>query len=60
MGKICADNPGKNISWSGGHEFRATLYRHLKDPGIGHARIKPRTPRQNGRKECSHGMDMMK
>ena len=38
-------------------EFGTAFHWHLLDKGIGHVRIKPRTPRLNGKVERSHRID---
>jgi transposase InsO family protein len=38
-------------------EFGQAFHRHPLDMGIGHIRIKPRTPRPNGKVERSHRID---
>ena len=37
-----------------GHEFQAKFHWHVEDLGMRHVYIKPRTPRLNGKVECSH------
>ena len=38
-------------------EFGASFHWHLLDKGIDHVRIRPRTPRLNGKVERSHRID---
>ncbi|WDV53912.1 IS481 family transposase [Streptomyces coeruleorubidus] len=45
------------IQTDNGQEFGQTFHWHLLDKGIGHVRIKPRTPRLNGKVERSHRID---
>src|SRR4029453_16819380 len=40
-----------------GPEFGSAFHWHVLDKGIGHLRIKPRTPRLNGKVERSHRID---
>ena len=40
-----------------GSEFGASFHWHLLDKGIDHVKIKPRTPRLNGKVERSHRID---
>jgi hypothetical protein len=40
-----------------GSEFGASFHWHLLDKSIDHVRIKPRTPRLNGKVERSHRID---
>jgi transposase InsO family protein len=40
-----------------GPEFGASFHWHVLDRGIGHAYVKPRTPRPNGKVERSHRID---
>ena len=41
------------VQTDNGQEFGASFHWHLVDKGIGHIRIKPRTPRLNGKVERS-------
>jgi transposase InsO family protein len=45
------------IQTDNGAEFQGAFHWHLLDRGIGHAYIKPRTPRLNGKVERSHRID---
>jgi len=45
------------IQTDNGQEFGQTFHWHVLDKGIGHIRIKPRTPRLNGKVERSHRID---
>ena len=45
------------VSTNDGHEFQEIFHWHLADLGNHHVYIKPRTPRLNGKVECSHGTD---
>jgi len=45
------------IQTDNGAEFRTAFHWHVQDKGIGHVYIKPRTPRLNGKVECSHRID---
>ncbi len=45
------------IQTDNGQEFGAAFHWHVVDMGIGHVRIKPRTPRLNGKVERSHRID---
>ena len=45
------------VQTDNGSEFGASFHWHLLDKGIGHIRIKPRTPRLNGKVERSHRID---
>ena len=38
-------------------EFGSAFHWHLLDTGIGHVKIRPRTPRLNGKVERSHRID---
>ncbi|WP_199835362.1 hypothetical protein [Streptomyces sp. JHA19] len=49
--------PVDQVQTDRGQEFGQTCHRHLLDKGIGHVRIKPRTPRLNGKVERSHRID---
>jgi transposase InsO family protein len=40
-----------------GSEFGASFHWHLLDAGVDHVKIKPRTPRLNGKVERSHRID---
>ena len=45
------------IQTDNGVEFGSSFHWHVLDKGIGHDYIKPRTPRLNGKVECSHRID---
>lgn len=45
------------IQTDNGAEFQSTFHWHVLDKGIGHAYIKPRHPRLNGKVERSHRID---
>lgn len=45
------------IQTDNGAEFQSAFHFHVLDKGIGHAYIKPRTPRLNGKVERSHRID---
>ncbi|MEV7080041.1 IS481 family transposase [Streptomyces sp. NPDC093516] len=45
------------VQTDNGQEFGQAFHWHLLDKGIGHVRIKPRTPRLNGKVERSHRID---
>jgi transposase InsO family protein len=45
------------IQTDNGPEFQSLFHYHLLDRGIGHAYLKPRTPRLNGKVERSHRID---
>jgi transposase InsO family protein len=47
----------KVIRTDNGHEFQTYFHWHLRDLGIDHVYIKPRTPRLNGKVERSHLID---
>ena len=47
----------KAIRTDNGHEFQTYFRWHLRDLGIDHIYIKPRTPRLNGKVERSHLID---
>ncbi|MGC4971758.1 IS481 family transposase [Streptomyces sp. DT199] len=47
----------EQVQTDNGQEFGQTFHWHLLDKGIGHVRIKPRTPRLNGKVERSHRID---
>ena len=47
----------RTIRTDNGHEFQARFHWHLKDLGIEHVYIKPRSPRLNGKVERSHRTD---
>ena len=47
----------EGIQTDNGSEFGASLHWHVLDKGIEHVRIKPRTPRLNGKVERSHRID---
>ncbi|WP_240661133.1 MULTISPECIES: hypothetical protein [unclassified Streptomyces] len=42
------------IQTDNGAEFQSVFHFHVLDKGIGHAYIRPRTPRLNGKVERSH------
>ncbi|MFJ5973371.1 DDE-type integrase/transposase/recombinase [Streptomyces sp. NPDC093060] len=44
----------EQVQTDSGQEFGQAFHWHLLDKGIGHIRIKPRTPRLNGKVERSH------
>jgi transposase InsO family protein len=45
------------VQTDNGQEFGSTFHWHLIDKGIGHIRIRPHTPRLNGKVERSHRID---
>lgn len=45
------------VQTDNGQEFGQTFHWHVLDKGIGHIRIKPATPRLNGKVERSHRID---
>lgn len=47
----------EQVQTDNGHEFGQAFHWHLIDKGIGHIRIKPATPRLNGKVERSHRID---
>jgi len=47
----------ERVQTDNGSEFGASFHWHLLDKGIDHVRIKPRTPRLNGKVERSHRID---
>lgn len=47
----------EQVQTDNGQEFGSAFHWHLLDKGIGHVRIKPRTPRLNGKVERSHRID---
>ncbi|CAL9279272.1 MULTISPECIES: IS481 family transposase [Streptomyces] len=47
----------EQVQTDNGQEFGQAFHWHLLDKGIGHVRIKPRTPRLNGKVERSHRID---
>ncbi|MGV9901968.1 IS481 family transposase [Streptomyces sp. NPDC003388] len=47
----------EQVQTDNGQEFGQTFHWHVLDKGIGHVRIKPRTPRLNGKVERSHRID---
>jgi transposase InsO family protein len=49
--------PVQVIQTDNGAEFQSTFHYHILDKGVGHAYIKPRTPRLNGKVERSHRID---
>jgi transposase InsO family protein len=50
-------NKTEVIQTDNGPEFGSAFHWHVLDKGIGHVKIKPRTPRLNGKVERSHGID---
>jgi transposase InsO family protein/transposase-like protein len=46
-----------HVQTDNGQEFGSSFHWHVVDKGIGHIRIKPRTPRLNGKVERSHRID---
>ena len=49
--------PVQSIRTDRGHEFQAKFHWHVKDKGIRHVYIKPRSPQLNGKVERSHRTD---
>ena len=49
--------PVGQVQHDNGQEYGASFPWHLIDKRIGHVRIKPRTPRLNGKVERSHRID---
>ena len=47
----------ERVQTDNGSEFGASFHWHLLDQGIDHVKIKPRTPRLNGKVERSHRID---
>lgn len=47
----------EQVQTDNGQEFGSAFHWHLLDKGIGHVRIRPRTPRLNGKVERSHRID---
>jgi transposase InsO family protein len=47
----------ERVQTDNGSEFGASFHWHLLDKGIDHVKIKPRTPRLNGKVERSHRID---
>ena len=47
----------ERVQTDNGSEFGASFHWHLLDAGVDHVRIKPRTPRLNGKVERSHRID---
>ena len=47
----------ERVQTDNGSEYGASCHWHLLDKGIDHVRIKPRTPRLNGKVERSHRID---
>ena len=47
----------EKVQTDNGQEFGSAFYWHLLDMGIGHVKIRPRTPRVNGKVERSHRID---
>lgn len=49
--------PGRQIQTDNGQEFGSSFHWHLLGKGIGHVKIRPRTPRLNSKVERSHRID---
>ena len=47
----------ERVQTDNGSEFGTSFHLHLLDLGVDHVRIKPRTPRLNGKVERSHRID---
>jgi transposase InsO family protein len=47
----------REVRMDNGHEFQAKFDWHVKDQGIRHAYVKPRSPQLNGKVERSHLTD---
>ena len=47
----------EKVQTDNGQEFGSAFHWHLLDMGIGHVKIRPRTPRLNGKVERSHRID---
>ncbi|WP_202968370.1 integrase core domain-containing protein [Rhodococcus pyridinivorans] len=47
----------EQVQTDNGQEFGSAFHWHLLDKGIGHVKIRPRTPRLNGKVERSHRID---
>jgi len=47
----------ERVQTDNGSEFGASFHWHLLDKGIDHVKIRPRTPRLNGKVERSHRID---
>jgi len=47
----------ERVQTDNGSEFGTSFHWHLLDKGIDHVKIKPRTPRLNGKVERSHRID---
>ena len=47
----------QTIQTDNGADFQSAFHFHVLDKGVGHAYIKPRTPRLNGEVERSHRID---
>jgi transposase InsO family protein len=47
----------ERVQTDNGSEFGASFHWHLLDAGVDHVKIKPRTPRLNGKVERSHRID---
>ncbi len=47
----------EKVHTDNGQEFGSAFHWHLLDMGIGHVKIRPRTPRLNGKVERSHRID---
>lgn len=45
------------VQTDNGQELGTTFHWHLRDKGIGHVKIRPRTPQPNGKVERSHRID---
>jgi transposase InsO family protein len=56
---VCAKLPFavERVHTDNGVEFGAAFHWHLLDQGIDHVKIRPRTPRLNGKVERSHRID---
>jgi transposase InsO family protein len=56
---VCAKLPFavERVQTDNGVEFGAAFHWHLLDQGIDHVKIRPRTPRLNGKVERSHRID---
>jgi hypothetical protein len=48
----------EKVQTDNGQEFGSAFHWHLLDMGIGHVKIRPRTPRLNGKVERSHRIDV--
>jgi transposase InsO family protein len=47
----------ERVQTDNGAEFGASFHWHLLDKGVDHVKIRPRTPRLNGKVERSHRID---